>query len=202
MPSNPEYTLHYFGVRGKGELIRLCFVAAGENYVDKRYEFDEWPALKSKMPLKQMPVLETSDGKMYCQSLTIARYVAKKFHLLGNTLEEEFFVDMIVETLWAEVGTRIGKTIFGDEEAKERAREENSKLFPDILERVATWAKGDYFLGDRISLADLALIDVESLMINHGVGIDLPDKLNDIAKRVKSNERIAAWIEARPVTDL
>ena len=109
MTSNPEYTLHYFGVRGKGELIRLCFVAAGENYVDKRYEFDEWPALKSKMPLKQMPVLETSDGKMYCQSLTIARYVAKKFHLLGNTVEEEFFVDMIVETLWAEVGTRIGK---------------------------------------------------------------------------------------------
>ena len=108
MSSTSDYTLHYFGVRGKGELIRLCFVAAGQKYVDQRYSFDEWPAIKPEMPLKQMPVLETPDGELYCQSLSIARYVAKKFRLMGNTLEEELYVDMIVETLWGEIGTRIG----------------------------------------------------------------------------------------------
>ena len=108
MPDS-QYTLHYFGVRGKGELIRLCFFAAGQSFIDKRYSFEDWPAIKSEMPLKQMPVLETPDGQMYCQSLPIARYVAKKFHLMGDNVEEELFVDMIVETFWSEVGMKIGK---------------------------------------------------------------------------------------------
>merc|ERR1712228_1130161 len=122
-----------------------------------------------------MPVLETSDGQMYCQSLPIARYVARKFDLMGESQEDELYVDMIVETLWGEVGTRIGKSHFGDdEEGKRRAKIENSKLFPAILERVASWVRGDYFLGDRLSLADLALIDIESLIANLGVEVELP----------------------------
>ena len=30
--------LHYFNIRGKGELIRLTFAAAGESYDDVRYK--------------------------------------------------------------------------------------------------------------------------------------------------------------------
>ena len=33
-----EYKLHYFNIRGKGELIRLIFAAAGEEYEDIRYK--------------------------------------------------------------------------------------------------------------------------------------------------------------------
>ena len=106
---DPQYTLHYFGVRGKGELIRLCFFAAGQPFVDKRYSFEDWPAIKAEMPLKQMPVLELADGQRYCQSLPIARFVAKKFGLMGDDIEDELFVDMIVETFWAEIGNRIGE---------------------------------------------------------------------------------------------
>jgi len=201
--TTPQYTLHYFGVRGKGELIRLCFHAAGQSFVDKRYSFEDWPAIKSDMPLKQMPVLETSDGQMYCQSLPIARYVAKKFRLMGETVEEELYVDMIVETFWTEIGLRIGKSYFGnDEEGKKRAKEENTKLFPVILERIESWVRGDFFLGDRLSLADLALIDVESLIENFGVEVELPDKLREIADRVKAEENIAAWLAVRPKTEL
>ena len=112
MPSS-DYTLHYFGVRGKAELIRYCFVVAGQNYVDKRYSFEEWPELKPKMPLKQMPVLETPDGQLHCQSLSIARYLAKKFQLMGDNLDEELYVDMLVETLWGEIATRIGIYFIG-----------------------------------------------------------------------------------------
>ena len=34
----PEYKLHYFNFRGKAELIRLVFAAAGESYEDVRYK--------------------------------------------------------------------------------------------------------------------------------------------------------------------
>lgn len=70
------------------------------------------------------------------------------------------------------------------------------------MARIAEWAKGDFFLGDRLSLADLALLDVQSLMENFKVPTELPAKLQDIVNRVKSNERIAAWLAERPVTDL
>ena len=33
-----EHKLHYFNIRGKGELIRLVFAAAGEDYEDIRYK--------------------------------------------------------------------------------------------------------------------------------------------------------------------
>ena len=32
-----EYKLHYFNLRGKAELIRLVFAAAGQEYQDIRY---------------------------------------------------------------------------------------------------------------------------------------------------------------------
>ena len=81
-------------------------------------------------------------------------------------------------------------------------KEENTKLFPGVLERIDSWARGSFFLGDRLSLADLALIDVESLMINFDAGVELPSKLKEIADRVKANDRIAAWLAVRPKTDL
>ncbi|CAF4294867.1 unnamed protein product, partial [Adineta steineri] len=52
------YKLHYFNFRGRGELARLVFAAAGQTFEDIRYERNEWPSNKSKMPLGQMPVLE------------------------------------------------------------------------------------------------------------------------------------------------
>ena len=75
-------------------------------------------------------------------------------------------------------------------------------MFPVILERIASWVRGDYFLGDRLSLADLALIDVESLIANFGVEVELPNKLREIADRVKAEANLAAWLAVRPKTDL
>lgn len=37
-----EYKLTYYDCRGRGEIIRLIFIAAGENFIDERV----------KMPLK------------------------------------------------------------------------------------------------------------------------------------------------------
>ena len=39
-----EYTLHYFSVRGRGELIRLIFKQAGKEFTDHRIpDFSAWP---------------------------------------------------------------------------------------------------------------------------------------------------------------
>ena len=42
----PKYELHYFNGRGRGEVCRLLFVAAGQAFTDTRVEQAEWPKLK------------------------------------------------------------------------------------------------------------------------------------------------------------
>jgi len=39
----PVPKLTYFNGRGRGEIIRLVFAAAGEQYEDIRIEMDKWP---------------------------------------------------------------------------------------------------------------------------------------------------------------
>jgi hypothetical protein len=44
------YKFTYFKSRGRGELIRLLFAAAGVKYEDQRLGPPEWIALKEKTP--------------------------------------------------------------------------------------------------------------------------------------------------------
>lgn len=41
-----KYTLHYFNLRGRAELSRLIFAAAGVEYTDHRMTGAEWQELK------------------------------------------------------------------------------------------------------------------------------------------------------------
>lgn len=76
------YKLHYFDGRGRAEVSRLIFAVAGEKYDDIRLERSEWPIKKSEMPLGQLPVLEYNGTKL-AQSMSIARFLDKQFHLAG-----------------------------------------------------------------------------------------------------------------------
>ena len=47
---------------------------------------------------QQVPQLEV-DGKTLCQSMTIARFLARKYGLAGETDFEQAETDMIVDTI-------------------------------------------------------------------------------------------------------
>jgi hypothetical protein len=40
------YKLHYLNGRGRAEVIRLIFAAAGQKYEDYRIELSDWPKCK------------------------------------------------------------------------------------------------------------------------------------------------------------
>ena len=40
--SMPNFTLHYYAIRGYGELARLMFAHTGIQFTDHRMHWDEW----------------------------------------------------------------------------------------------------------------------------------------------------------------
>lgn len=73
-----EYKLFYFNFRGRGEVIRLIFAAAGQKFEDQRFEFEEWPKFKAISPLGTCPWLEIKDDNKVIelgQSITIGKFI-------------------------------------------------------------------------------------------------------------------------------
>lgn len=72
-----EYKFYYFNARGRGELIRYVFAAAGQKYEDVRFSREEWPQHKPRAPFGQAPFLEVVDGDnvfVISQSVSIGKY--------------------------------------------------------------------------------------------------------------------------------
>ena len=55
---------------------------ANIEFVDKRYEFSEWPAIKGSFEFGQIPALEVKDAegnsRLFTQTLSILRYLSIK----------------------------------------------------------------------------------------------------------------------------
>jgi len=205
-----EYKLHYFNIRGLAELARLVFAAAGQEYQDIRYSSPSSPdpavtlewndEAKAATPLGQMPMLEV-DGHKFCQQSAIARFLAKRFGLMGDTDLQEFKVDMIVQTMWPDVASKISKIFFEkDEEKKAKMNEEAAKAMPKMLENIAKWVEGDFVLGDKLSLADLAIFDVMKGVQSYFTDMETPEPIQRVLDNVEKHPRVKNWLDKRPKT--
>lgn len=59
----PQISLTYFGMRGRVEPTRLALHIADIPFEDKRITHSEWPALKPKTKLGQLPIMHV-DGEV------------------------------------------------------------------------------------------------------------------------------------------
>uniref|UniRef100_A0A915B2P0 glutathione transferase n=1 Tax=Parascaris univalens TaxID=6257 RepID=A0A915B2P0_PARUN len=91
-----SYRLIYFNLRYLAECARQIFHHKGVLFEDIRIKREDWPALKSKTPFGQLPVLEV-DGEVISQSYAINRYLARRFGLAGTSLIEEALVDSVAD---------------------------------------------------------------------------------------------------------
>ena len=55
-------------------------------------------SLRPSLPYGQLPILEYN-GEVLCQSITIARFLAKQFGLAGNTSLESAQADEVVDSI-------------------------------------------------------------------------------------------------------
>lgn len=198
------YKLYYFNTRGRAELSRLIFAAAGVKYEDIRYEPNEWPSHKSEMPLGQMPVLEV-DGIKLPQSMSIARFLAKQFDLAGKDNFEQAKVDAVVDTSIDLAMKYIVVFFEKDKEKKEKQTAEFiANELPKHLKNFEVLAKlysdgGSFFTGNQLTWADLEVYDMLDFILQADDKIlDSHPWLQKNRREVEKQPKIAAYLKSRP----
>ncbi|XP_053390457.1 probable glutathione S-transferase 7 [Mercenaria mercenaria] len=202
----PSYKFEYFDGRGRGELTRYVFHAAGKDFDDSRYTFEQWASVKPSAPFGQLPILHV-DGKRLAQSGAIARFLAREFGLAGKNSWEQGLVDQYME-LAVDMFKEVIKWYFEKDEEKKRECLKNLRevvypkycgLFQNALEQNG----GKYFVGNDLTLADLAVLDIFDTPMHHTSNImDSFPKLKAHRERIASTANLASYIKKRKVTDI
>eukprot|EP01118_Nematostelium_gracile_P013827 TRINITY_DN526_c0_g1_i1.p1 TRINITY_DN526_c0_g1~~TRINITY_DN526_c0_g1_i1.p1 ORF type:complete len:193 (+),score=60.50 TRINITY_DN526_c0_g1_i1:49-627(+) len=183
--------LYYFPGRGRAEIARLLFVHAGIDYEDKRTNLAE---VGDKAPLKQLPILE-DNGKIIFQSRAIARYVAKKAGLFGSDDMEAAHIDAVTDTT---VDIALG-FLNGTDEAKAKFNETGYPKIMNGLEKLLTQNGTGFFVGNKITLADISFFDVFwTLTQKNSTLLDAYPHAKKNYETVASDPKIKDWVEKRP----
>ena len=200
------YKLIYFNGRGRAEVSRLIFVAAGQKYEDARFEREQWPSLKSQMPLGQVPVLEV-DGTKIPQSGSIARFLAKQFQLAGKDNLEQAKVDAVGDTINDLMMASIPARREEDQTKKaELMKKFQAEELPKHLQNLEVLGKlysngGPFFVGGKLTWVDLLFYDIgETLLQYDGSNLDKYPWLKQNRAEVEKQPRIAEYLKNRPKT--
>ncbi|XP_052067747.1 glutathione S-transferase-like isoform X3 [Mytilus californianus] len=203
----PSYKLYYFPARGRAELIRLLLAAAGKDYDDIRIPFDEWPKKKATFQTGQLPTFDV-DGQLLCQSLTIARYLAREYGYAGKNNMEQALVDQVVETANDYLGGYF-KCYFAPEDTKKEALENYLKeSTPKTLTCLNKWLEQNsdgngFFVGSSMTMADLCVYEVlTNAVLKDSKILDGFPKIVEHRKRVASLPKIKEYLEKRPASDV
>jgi len=205
----PTYKLSYFNAKARAELARFLFFAAGKEFEDERLESEQWKAAKPNTPYGQLPILYV-DQKPVNQSGAIARYLARELDMYGKGNMENTMCDVILETI-NDVWNDIIKHVFMEKDETKKAelgKKMKEDTFPKFLNFMTKLLKengGQFFVGSKLSVADLAFFDMfEKITGNPAYGDAVfkgfPELLKH-AQKVAALPNIKKWLDKRPKTE-
>uniref|UniRef100_K3WK05 Glutathione S-transferase n=1 Tax=Globisporangium ultimum (strain ATCC 200006 / CBS 805.95 / DAOM BR144) TaxID=431595 RepID=K3WK05_GLOUD len=199
--ATPELKLTYFDGTGRAELTRLIFAFGGISFVDKRIQHADMAALKPSLLLGQVPTLEI-DGKVYAQSIAIARYAAKLSGLMPEDPIEALRADMVCETARDLITSFISAYVEQDVDKKaEITKTFLEETIPKTFGALESMVQGRFFLGDdKPSYADIHVFDlVHNALapVFQGFTIAPFPKLHAVMEHIKTNTNIAAYLQSK-----
>ncbi|WP_158817351.1 glutathione S-transferase family protein [Methylocapsa sp. S129] len=173
--------MRIFGDLGSGNCQKVKLTA---DYLRLPYEWIAVDTMKgetrtsaflARNPFGQIPVVEFADGRHLAQSNAIVRFLARDSTLIP---EDDFELAKADELMfWEQYShepyvavARFQMVYLGKSEAEREARlvERGDKAL-DLMERLLTGRQ--YFVGDRLSVADISLLPYTRLA--HEGGFDL-----------------------------
>jgi len=208
--TSDKWTLSYFPVYGRGEAIRLAFAFAKVPLEDVVVTGAELPELKAtgKLPFGQLPVLEYN-GEVLAQSIAILRFVSQKFGLYPTDPKQAYVVEAVVDQrqdVWAKA---VKLFFIKDEAEKKKGLEDfyagdlvaNLKLIEAFYKKNTSGS--GYFVGDKMSMADIALIDFYTNIITHPLRKELGQAAIEQVPELKTYletrvQDFKTYLETRP----
>tara|TARA_B100000686_G_C16709701_1_gene928376 strand:- start:211 stop:882 length:672 start_codon:yes stop_codon:yes gene_type:complete len=214
--------LTYFNVRGLAETSRILFAIGGEEYEDIRYPLEIIDMTKHEMKkeefdkdksdgkllhsLNKVPFLTLEDSTIIPQSKTIERFLARRFHLMGEDDVQNSKIDSICECV-RDFKEMYQKVRFLPESEKEEGMKEwFTVTLVDKLKLLENLLGDDgYSVGGKLSLSDIVLFTfITQFFDNHEASYNATlatPKLRSIVNRVGVDEAVVEWFEKRPKTD-
>ena len=223
--------LNYFNGKGMGETSRLIMVAAGTKFEDYRYpikikdwgtydiereEFNQDKAAgKLWKSMGKVPFLNVGKG-VISQSKAIERYLATRFKMMGDTLEESALIDSYCEYI------RDYKTAYQAVKRKENKEEALNEWFVNTLPEkliafdklifenmdfqnmVTPSSERRFAVGHKLSLADLVIYSFLVDFFDNKEAVATACNncmiLKNIVKNVSENQKIKEWVENQEPT--
>ncbi|XP_039078877.1 glutathione S-transferase A2 [Hyaena hyaena] len=157
--------LHYFNGRGRMESIRWLLASAGVEFEEKFIETPEdLDKLKNDGHLlfQQVPMVEI-DGMKMVQTRAILNYIATKYNLYGKDIKERALIDTYTEGV-ADLNEMILLLPLCPPDQKEakiaQVKEKITARYLPAFEKVLKSHGQDYLVGNRLSRADIHLVEV------------------------------------------
>ncbi len=161
--------LHYYPAAGKANQIRLALAASGIPFEDKfANSFPPSPEKKAEWikiggnTTTNVPMLEM-DGKVYTQSAAVLRAVGRKGGLMPTADDYDLYMtDKLIDDA-EDLRQQSYKCMVNWGAPQELADAYIAEVLPKHLgnlERQLKASEGTFFLGDKMTIADIAVYDV------------------------------------------
>ena len=150
-----------------------------------------------------MPYL-LSEGVALPQSLSIARYLARKFDLAGRDELEQAKVDAVVDCIadFQNEGVRAVFSSTDKETSIKKFKEVDIPLHVGRIEKIiGLYGLSGFAVGGALTWADLYLYDVtKAALALEPSALDNAPGISASLKSVEANEKLAAYLTSRPTT--
>lgn len=171
-------------------------------FEDCRFKCEEWLKIKPNMPFGAVPVMHVN-GEALGQSDAMLRYVGKLGGLYPSDPLEALRVDEVVDTMsdvmlaaFSYYGPDQGKL----QNARHAFVEKDIPRYLGTLDgRIKANKKGPFFLGHQVSIADLKITQLFTLLtigsleyINPSV-LDRYSQLSSISEAVMNMRAVRKW---------
>lgn len=149
------------------------------------------------LPFGTLPLLE-HNGKKYVQSLAIMRYLGKLFDFYGKDDEEKQLIDSIMDGTIDLKYALYPKVLSNNDSLKKKFGEDSATetTLPHYLyffDKLKAKNEGDYFVGDKVSIADICVFDIVSAVNEFDAGCY--DKYEHIKSFMDHFSKLPKYVE-------
>ncbi|KAF9213721.1 hypothetical protein CPC16_001172 [Podila verticillata] len=185
--SHSTFVIKYLPLIGRAGVIHSILHLSGAEYKNEFVAKDEIAAHREKFPFGHVPVLiETlPDGSTFelGEAIAIEHYLAEKYNLFGSTPQETALIKSVATNIYLE----LADNLFSKDAAAKRSEFE-SEVLPRFTLCHERWLdqngnNGHYF-GDRLTYADLVLVNWLRVMSKMGITIDESSSLKKVEKKL------------------